>query len=167
MSVRENVNWLHGCGVSMYHEKEAVVYHAPIRIFDLIRKVKNGEIVFPMDTKPWNVQENLNFVENILLDIQPNDLLFQVTEDGKWIVRHGFETVKSIYSYLVEPDNEIEASKKFPLRYENITSIRFSDLKPIWYNKINEHVIKCTFISPSTEKEIVEDLVECFRGKEV
>lgn len=150
----------------MYHEKEAVIYHAPIRIFDLIRKVKNGEIVFPTDTKSWNVQENRNFVENILLDIQPNDLLFQVTEDGKWIVRYGFETIKSIYSYLVEPEFP-EASKKFPLRYEIITSISFSDLKTIWYNKINEHVMRCTFISPSTRKEIVEDLVERFRGNEV
>jgi hypothetical protein len=147
----------------MYHEKEAVIYHAPIRIIDLIRKVKNGEIIFPDDVRSWNVQENRNLVENILLDIQPNDLLFQVTEDGKWIVRHGFETVKSIDAYLVESGS----SKSFPLRYENITSISFSDLKPIWYNKINEHVMRCTFISPSTPAEIVEDLVERFRGNEV
>lgn len=151
----------------MYHEKEAVIYHAPIRIIDLIRKVKNGEIIFPDDVRSWNVQENRNLVENILLDIQPNDLLFQVTEDGKWIVRHGFETVKSIDAYLVEPENHLVASKSFPLRYENITSIRFSDLKPIWYNKINEHVMRCTFISPSTQAEIVEDLVERFKGNEV
>ena len=150
----------------MYHEKEAVIYHAPIRIIDLIRKVKNGEIVFPTNTKSWNVLENRSFVENLLLDIHQNDLLFQVKEDGQWIVRYGFETIKSIYSYLVEPEFP-EASKKFPLRYENITSISFSDLKPIWYNKINEHVMKCTFISPSTPAEIVEDLVERFRGYEV
>lgn len=150
----------------MYHEKEAVIYHVPIRVIDLIRKVKNGEIIFPLDTKSWNVQENPNLVENILLGIQPNDLLFQVKEDGQWIVRHGFETVRSIYEYLVEPEFP-DASKSFPLRYENITSIRFSDLKDIWYNAVNEHVIKCTFISPSTEKEIVEDLVDRFKGKEV
>lgn len=151
----------------MYHEKSAVIYHAPIRVFDLIRKVKNGEIIFPDDVRSWNVQENPNLVENILLDIQPNDLLFQVSEDGKWIVRHGFETVKAIAVYLVEPENGIDASKSFPLRYEGITSIRFADLKAIWYNAVNEHVIKCTFISPSTEKESVEDLVDRFKGKEV
>lgn len=151
----------------MYHGKEAVIYHAPIRVFDLIRKVKNGEIIFPDDVRSWNVQENPNLVENILLDIQPNDLLFKVTEEGKWIVRHGFETVKSIAVYLVEPENGIDASKSFPLRYENISSIRFTDLKAIWYNAVNEHVIKCTFISPSTEKETVEDLVDRFKGKEV
>lgn len=150
----------------MYHEKEAKIYHSPVRVLDLIRKVKNGEIIFPDDVRSWNIQENPNLVENILLDIQPNDLLFQVKEDGQWIVRYGFETIKSIYSYLVEPEFP-EASKKFPLRYENISSIRFSDLKPIWYNAVNEHVIKCTFISPSTRKEIVEDLVERFKGKEV
>ena len=151
----------------MYHENEAVIYHAPIRVFDLIRKVKNGEIIFPDDVRSWNVQENPNLVENILLDIQPNDLLFQVAEDGKWIVRHGFETIKGIDVYLVEPESGIDVSKSFPLRYENITSIRIADLKAIWYNAVNEHVIKCTFISPSTEKEIVEDLVERFNGKEV
>jgi hypothetical protein len=151
----------------MYHEKEAVIYHAPIRVYDLIRKVKNGEIIFPDDLVEENARENPNLVENILLDIQPNDLLFKVTENGKWVVRHGFETIKSIAVYLVEPENHIDASKKFPLRYENITSIRFSDLKAIWYNAVNEHVIKCTFISPSTSAEIVEDLVERFRGNEV
>lgn len=151
----------------MYHEKKAVIYHAPIRVFDLIRKVKNGEIIFPLDTKYWNVQENPNLVENILLDIQPNDLLFQVKDDGQWIVRHGFETVKAIDVYLVEPENQTDASVSFPLRYEGITAIRFSELKPIWYNKINEHVIRCTFISPSTPAEIVEDLVDRFKGKEV
>jgi hypothetical protein len=147
----------------VYHQKSVFIYHAPIRVIDLIRKVKNCEIIFPDDVRWWNVQPNPNLVENILLDIQPNDLLFQVTEDGKWIVRHGFETVNAIDEYLVERG----ISKSFPLRYENISSIRFSDLKPIWYNTVNEHVIKCTFISPSTRKEIVEDLVERFKGKEV
>jgi hypothetical protein len=147
----------------MYHEKEAVIYHAPIRVIDLIRKVKNSEIIFPDNVRSWNVQENPNLVENILLDIQPNDLLFKVAYNGKWIVRHGFDTVKGIEVYLVESGS----SKSFPLRYENISSIRFSDLKPIWYNKINEHVMKCTMISPSTSPETVEDLVERFRGNEV
>jgi hypothetical protein len=40
-------------------------------------------------------------------------------------------------------------------------------LKPIWYNKINEYVMKCTMISPSTSPETVEDLVDRFKGKEV
>jgi hypothetical protein len=152
----------------MYHEKEAKIYHSPVRVLDLIRKVKNGEIIFPDDVRSWNIQENPNLVENILLDIQPNDLLFQVTGDGKWIVRHGFETVKGIEEYLVYDENApIQSSKSFPLRYENNTYIRFSDLNPIWYNAVNEHVIKCTFISPSTSKEIVDDLVDRFKGKEV
>lgn len=149
----------------MYHEKEAKIYHAPIRVLDLIRKVKKEEIIFPDDVRSWNIQENPNFVENILLDIQPNDLLFQVKRDGQWIVRHGFETVKSIYAYLVEGDGSLTES--FPLRYERVTSTRISNLKPIWYNKINEHVIKCTFISPSTPKETVEDLVRRFSGDQV
>lgn len=149
----------------MYHEKEAVIYQIPVRIFDLVRKVRDGEIIFPQDTRSWNVRENRCFVENILLGIQPNDLLFQVKEDGQWIVRHGFETVKSILSYLVDEDSR--QPQAFPLRYEGITSTHIYDLKPIWYNKINEHVMKCTMISPSTSKETVEDLVERFKGKEV
>lgn len=149
----------------MYHEKSAVIYHAPIRVIDLVRKVKNGEIIFPDVVRWWDVPENRNFVENVLLGIQPNDLLFQVKENGQWVVRHGFETIKSILSYLVEGDGHSPLS--FPLRYENITSIRFSDLKPIWYNKINEYVLKCTMISPSTREEIVDDLVSRFKGKEV
>lgn len=149
----------------MYHEKEAKIYHTPIRVLDLIRKVKNGEIIFPADVRSWNIRENINFVENILLDIQPNDLLFQVKENGQWIVRHGFETIKSIYAYLVEGDGRLPQS--FPLRYEGITLTRISDLKPIWYNMINEHVMKCTMISPSTPAETVEDLVDRFKGKEV
>ena len=149
----------------MYHEKEAVIYQIPVRIFDLVRKVRDGEIIFPQDTRSWNVRENRSFVENVLLGIQPNDLLFQVKEDGQWVVRHGFETIKSILSYLVEEDSRLPQA--FPLRYEGITSTRITELKPIWYNKINEHVMKCTMISPSTSKETVEDLVERFKGKEV
>ena len=145
----------------MYHEKEAVIYQIPVRIFDLVRKVRDAEIVFPQDTKSWNVRENRSFVENVLLGIQPNELLFQVKEDGQWIVRHGFETIKSIYAYL------LEEPQAFPLRYEGITSTHIYDLKPIWYNKINEYVMKCTMISPSTSAEIVEDLVKRFNGKEV
>ena len=149
----------------MYHEKEAVIYQIPVRIFDLVRKVRDGEIIFPKETKSWNVRENINFVENVLLGIQPNDLLFQVKEDGQWIVRHGFETIKSIYAYLVETDSRLPQA--FPLRYEGITSTRITELKPIWYNKINEYVIKCTMISPSTKAETVEDLVDRFKGEEV
>lgn len=33
--------------------------------------------------------------------------------------------------------------------------------------RINEYVMKCTMISPSTSAETVEDLVERFKGKEV
>ena len=149
----------------MYHEKEAVIYQIPVRIFDLVRKVRDGEILFPQDTKSWNVLENRSFVENVLLGIQPNDLLFQVKEDGQWIVRHGFETINSIYAYLVETDYRLPQA--FPLRYEGITSTRITELKPIWYNKINEYVIKCTMISPSTKAETVEDLVDRFKGEEV
>lgn len=149
----------------MYHEKEARIYQIPVRIFDLTRKVRDGEIIFPQDVRSWNVQENRNFVENVLLGIQTSDLLFQVKEDGQWIVRHGFETVKSILSYLVEEDSRQPFA--FPLRYENITSTHIYDLKPIWYNSINEYVMKCTMISPSTPAETVEDLVERFKGKEV
>lgn len=149
----------------MYHEKEARIYQIPVRIFDLVRKVRDGEIIFPEDTRSWNVQENRNFVENVLLGIQPNDLLFQVKEDGQWIVRHGFETIKSILSYLVEDDSREPQS--FPLRYEGILSTHIYDLKPIWYNSINEYVMKCTMISPSTPAETVENLVDRFKGKEV
>lgn len=156
----------------MYHEKEARIYQIPVRIFDLVRKVRDGEIVFPGDTKSWNVRENRSFVENVLLGIQPNDLLFQVKEDGQWIVRHGFETIKSIYAYLVETDSYLVKTDShqplaFPLRYEGITSTHIYDLKPIWYNSINEYVMKCTMISPSTPAETVEDLVERFCGVEV
>lgn len=149
----------------MYHEKEARIYQIPVRIFDLVRKVRDGEIIFPEDTKSWNVKENRSFVENVLLGIQPNDLLFQVKEDGQWIVRHGFETIKSIYAYLVEDDSR--HPQAFPLRYEGITSTHIYDLKPIWYNKINEYVMKCTMISPSTPTGVLEDLVDRFKGKEV
>lgn len=149
----------------MYHEKEARIYHIPVRIFDLTRKVRDGEIIFPQDVRSWNVQENRNFVENVLLGIQPSDLLFQVKEDGQWIVRHGFETIKSILSYLV--DDGSRQPQSFPLRYEGITSTHIYVLKPIWYNSINEYVMKCTMISPSTPAETVEDLVERFKGKEV
>ena len=149
----------------MYHEKEAVIYQIPVRIFDLVRKVRDGEIIFPQYMRSWNVRENRCFVENVLLGIQPNDLLFQVKEDGQWIVRHGFETIKSIYAYLVETDSRLPQA--FPLRYEGITSTRITELKPIWYNKINEYVIKCTMISPSTKAETVEDLVDRFKGEEV
>lgn len=149
----------------MYHEKEARIYQIPVRIFDLTRKVRDGEIIFPQDVRSWNVQENRSFVENILLGIQPNDLLFQVKEDGQWIVRHGFETIKSILSYLVEEDSRQPLA--FPLRYEGITSTHIYELKPIWYNSINEYVMKCTMISPSTPAETVNDLVDRFKGKEV
>ena len=149
----------------MYHEKEARIYQIPVRIFDLTRKIRDAEIIFPQDTKSWNVRENRSFVENVLLGIQPSDLLFQVKEDGQWIVRHGFETIKSIYAYLVEEDSR--QPQAFPLRYEGITSTHIYDLKPIWYNKINEYVMKCTMISPSTPAETVEDLVDRFKGKEV
>ena len=149
----------------MYHGKEAHIYQIPVRIFDLTRKVRDGEIIFPQDTRSWNVRENRSFVENILIGIQPNDLLFQVKEDGQWVVMHGFETVKSILSYLVEVDSYHPLA--FPLRYEGIVSTHIYDLKPIWYNKINEYVMKCTMISPSTPPEIVEDLVDRFKGKEV
>ena len=149
----------------MYHEKEAHIYQIPVRIFDLVRKVRDGEIIFPEDTRSWNVRENRSFVENVLLGIQPSDLLFQVKEDGQWIVRHGFETIKSIYAYLVE-DDSLEP-QSFPLRYENITSTHIYDLKPTWYNKINEYVMKCTMISPSTPTGVLEDLVDRFKGKEV
>lgn len=149
----------------MYHEKEAHIYQIPVRIFDLTRKVRDGEIIFPQDVRSWNVQENRSFVENVLLGIQPSDLLFQVKEDGQWIVRHGFETIKSILSYLV--DDGSRQPLAFPLRYEGITSTHNYNLKPIWYNSINEYVMKCTMISPSTSAETVEDLVERFKGKEV
>lgn len=149
----------------MYHEKEAHIYQIPVRIFDLTRKVRDGEIIFPQDVRSWNVQENRCFVENVLLGIQPSDLLFQVKEDGQWIVRHGFETIKSILSYLVDDDSR--QPLEFPLRYEGITSTHIYNLKPIWYNSINEYVMKCTMISPSTSAETVEDLVERFKGKEV
>lgn len=149
----------------MYHEKEAHIYQIPVRIFDLVRKVRDGEIIFPEDVKSWNVQENRCFIENVLLGIQPNDLLFQVKENGHWVVRHGYETVKSIYEYLVQTDSHFPQA--FPLRYEDITSTHIDDLKPIWYNTINEYVIKCTMISPSTSPEVIEDLVERFKGKEV
>ena len=149
----------------MYHEKEAHIYQIPVRIFDLVRKVRDGEIIFPQEIGSWNVQDNRNFVENVLLGIQPNDLLFQVKENGQWVIRHGFETVKSIYEYLVKTDSHYP--KAFPLRYEGITWTDIDDLKPIWYNTVNEHVIKCTMISPSTSAETVADLVERFKGKEV
>ncbi len=149
----------------MYHEKEARIYQIPVRIFDLTRKVRDGDIIFPQDVRSWNVQENRSFVENVLLGIQPNDLLFQVKEDGQWIVRHGFETIKSILSYLV--DDGSRQPLAFPLRYEGITSTHIYDLKPIWYNSINEYVMKCTMISPSTQEETVKDLVERFEGNEV
>ena len=149
----------------MYHEKEAHIYQIPVKIFDLTRKVRDGEIIFPQDVRSWNVQENRSFIENVLLGIQPSDLLFQVKEDGQWIVRHGFETIKSILSYLV--DDGSRQPLAFPLRYEGITSTHNYNLKPIWYNSINEYVMKCTMISPSTPAETVEDLVERFKGKEV
>lgn len=149
----------------MYHEREAIINNMPVRMMDLIRKVRDEEIILPEDVKMWNILPNMNFVENILLDIQPQNLLFQVTEDGHWIVRYGFETIKSIYEYLVETDKH--TNQPFPLRYEGICSTHFEDLKAIWYNRINEYVLKCKMISPSTEKETVEDLVERFCGKRV
>ena len=45
----------------MYHEKEAVIYQIPVRIFDLARKVRDGEIIFPQDTRSWNVREKSKY----------------------------------------------------------------------------------------------------------
>ena len=149
----------------MYHENETHIYQIPVRIFDLARKVRDGEIIFPEDMRSWNVQENRSFIENVLLGIQPSDLLFQVKENRLWVVRHGFETIKSIYAYLVQTDSHFPEA--FPLRYEGITSTHIDDLKPIWYNTINEYVLKCTMISPSTSAETIEDLVKRFKGEEV
>jgi len=49
----------------------------------------------------------------------------------------------------------------------DILETSFGDLKPIWYNAVNETVYKCTFIRHSCDRDTIEDLVDRFTGKEV
>ena len=144
----------------MYAEDRVKVHTMPVTVNTIVEKLKNSEIQWPLDVKPYNIVANLNFVENILLNIVPNDLLFEIKADKKLVIRAGYSTLRNIDYY-------IHKSYKFYLRFKDNEYTNFENLDDSYKDYILRSTIRCTFIRYARDEDLRKDLVMRFNGATV
>ena len=144
----------------MYAEDKVKVHTMPVTINTIVEKLYNDEIQWPLEVKPYNIITNLNFVENILLNIVPNDLLFEIKDDKTLVVREGFTTLRNIDYYIYK-------SYKFYLRFKDNLYTNFENLDDAYKDYILRTTIRCTFIRYAEDRDILNNLVCRFKGDTV
>lgn len=144
----------------MYADEKVKVHTMPVTINTIVEKLYNDEIQWPLEVKPYNIIANMNFVENILLNIVPNDILFECKDDKKLVVRAGFTTLRNIDYY-------INKSYKFYLRFKNNKYTNFESLEDGYKDHILRTTIRCTFIRYVEDRDLLNNLVCRFKGDTV
>lgn len=144
----------------MYADEKVKVHTMPVAINTIVEKLHNDEIQWPSDVKPYNIISNFNFVENILLNIVPNDLLFEIKDDKTLLVREGFTTITNIYYYVYK-------NHKFYLRFKDNLYTDFGSLEEAYKDYILRTTIRCTFIRYAEDRDILNNLVCRFKGDTV
>lgn len=145
----------------MYADDKVKVHTMPVTINTIVEKLGNDVIQWPADIKPHNIVSNLNFVENILLNIVPNDLLFEIKSDKKLVVRAGFTTLRNIDYYIYKDHHN------FYLRFKNNLYTDFKNLDDAYKDYILRTTIRCTFIRYAEDGDILNNLVCRFKGETV
>jgi hypothetical protein len=133
----------------MYADDKVKVHTMPVTINTIVEKLGNDVIQWPADIKPHNIVSNFNFVENILLNIVPNDLLFEIKDDKKIVVRAGFITLTNIYYYVYK-------NCKFYLRFKDNLYTDFENLDDAYKDYILRTTIRCTFIRYAEDGDILK-----------
>lgn len=144
----------------MYAENKVKVHTMPVTINTIVEKLCNYEIQWPSDVKPYNIITNLNFVENILLNIVPNDILFEIKADKTLVVREGFTTLRNIDYYIYK-------EHKFYLRFKDNLYTDFGKLEEVYKDYILRTTIRCTFIRYVEDRDMLNNLVCRFKGDTV
>ena len=144
----------------MYAEERVKVHTMPVTINTIVEKLYNDEIQWPVGVKPYNIISNLNFVENILLNIVPNDLLFEIKENNKLVIREGFTTLRNIDYYIYK-------GYKFYLRFKNNKYTNFESLDDGYKDYILRTTIRCTFIRYTEDEDMCHNIVCRFKGATV
>ena len=144
----------------MYAENKVKIHTMPVTINTIVEKLYANEIQWPVGVKPYNIIVNMNFVENILLNIVPNDILFEIKDDKKLVIREGFTTLRNIDYYIYK-------SYKFYLRFQKNEYTNFESLKDAYKDYILRATIRCTFIRYAEDDDILNELVCRFKGATV
>ena len=133
------------------------IVETPVTVFNLVRKIKKGDVIVPIPTKVWSNKRKSEYIESIYLSYPLAWFYCQKLDNGVLLMKRGIERALTIMEYF-DGTLKLTGLKKLPtLQNYSLNEIFREDT---WlYEKFNERVVvvyaSLTKLSPKENDEAI------------